>query len=100
MYGYVSIKTAGNAGMLAIMINYYKCTFLKIIPPKNLEIRQFIRIFAVAFGKMHYQNCSLLEKIKQNYLSADKVVFDFLQEKPKISLTELRRLIIKVLMNL
>jgi hypothetical protein len=64
-----------------------------------LEIQGFIIIFVIAFGKMHYQNCSLLQKIKQNYLSADKVISDFLQKKPKISLTELRRLIIKVLQD-
>ena len=66
---------------------------------KNLEIQGFIIIFVISFGKMHYQNCSLLQKIKQNYLSADKVISDFLQKKPKISLTELRRLIIKVLQD-
>ena len=62
---------------------------------KKLEIQGFIIIFVITFGKMHCQNCSLLQKIKQNYLSANKVISDFLRKKPKISLTKLQRLIIR-----
>ena len=76
--------------LLAIKIrDFHQCIFFENYPPKNLEIRQFIRIFAVAF-----------QNKEQGTKNKDLTALAFIINKPKISLTELQRLNIKVLMNL